>query len=185
MQVVSERAEARTSTWKVDPVHTEIGFTVKHLMVTNVKGRFNDFVAQIEIDEEDPTRSSAVLEIEAASVDTHTQQRDDHLRSIDFFDLANHPKISFKSRRIDRVDTDRFSVTGDLTIRGTTREVVLDTEVAGPQKDPWGGERMGIKATTTIDRRDYGVSWNQVLDAGGIALSNDVRIDIELQLIRQ
>jgi polyisoprenoid-binding protein YceI len=186
MQSLERTPTTKTlQSWKIDLVHTEIGFTVKHLMVTNVKGRFNEFSGTIEIDESDATRSRAVLEIAVSSIDTQTKQRDDHLRSLDFFDLANHPKIIFQSRRIERGEPGRFTVIGDLTIRGITREVALDMEVSGPQNDPWGGVRMGLKATTAIDRRDYGVNWNQVLDKGGVAVGNEVRINIELELIRE
>src|SRR5688572_7401322 len=127
--------------WNLDPAHTDIGFAVKHLMVTNVKGRFEKATGTIELDQEDLTRSSAHVEIDVTSIDTRQSGRDEHLRSADFFDAENHPKIVFESRRIERVKDDRYRLLGDLTIRGTTRPVTLDAEITGPSSDPWGGVR--------------------------------------------
>lgn len=173
-----------TSTWNLDPVHSEFGFSVKHLMVTNVKGQFTDATATIKLDERDYTKSSARIEIDVASVSTRQQQRDDHLRSADFFDAANHPKMVFESRSIERVSADRYRVFGDITIRGTTRPITLVAEVAGPSKDPWGGERIGLNATGNISRSEFGLLWNTVLETGGFAVADDVKLVIDLQLIR-
>ncbi|MEX2281510.1 MAG: YceI family protein [Gemmatimonadota bacterium] len=182
MEAVQERGLAN---WQVDAAHSEVGFAVRHLMVANVKGRFQNLTADLQLEESDPTHSRIRVDIDAASIDTRSEQRDQHLRSADFFDAENHPRISFQSDRIERVSDDRYRVTGDLTIRGVTRQVSLDTEVSGPEKDPWGGERLGVSATTKIDRRDFGLTWNQALETGGLAVSHDVKINIELELIRQ
>lgn len=177
--------ELGLATWQVDPVHSEVGFSVRHLMVANVKGHFRDVTADLQLEESDPTHSTIVVDIDVASIDTRAEQRDQHLRSADFFDAENHPKMRFESGRIERVSDVRYRVTGVLTIRGATREVVLDAEVRGPAKDPWGGERLGVTATTKIDRREFGLTWNQALETGGFAVGHDVKISIELELIRK
>jgi polyisoprenoid-binding protein YceI len=181
-QVIQDRG---TIAWQVDPVHSEVGFSVRHLMVANVRGRFHNITADLHMDESDLTQSSIEVEIASNSIDTRSEQRDQHLRSADFFDAENHPRISFTSESIERLSDARYRVSGDLTIRGTTRRVVLDTEVRGPEKDPWGGERLGVTASTKIDRRDFGLTWNQALETGGLAVAHEVKINIELELIRQ
>lgn len=181
-QVIQDRG---TIAWQVDPVHSEVGFSVRHLMVANVRGRFHNVSADLRLEESDLTKSSIEVEIDTNSIDTRAEQRDQHLRSADFFDVENHPNILFTSESIERVSDDRYRVTGDLTIRGTTRRVVLDAEVRGPKQDPWGGERLGVTASTKIDRRDFGLTWNQALETGGLTVGHDVKINIELELIRQ
>jgi polyisoprenoid-binding protein YceI len=181
MEAVKERG---VSSWQLDRTHSEVGFSVRHLMVTNVKGQFPRFAADVELNESDLTRSKVSVVIDVDSVDTRAEQRDQHLRSADFFDASNYPKMTFTSRRIERAGDDRYRVIGDLTIRGITRETVLDAEVNGPTKDPWGGERIGIAASTKVDRREFGLVWNQALETGGIAVGNDVKISLELELIR-
>ncbi|MGH7459680.1 MAG: YceI family protein [Longimicrobiales bacterium] len=173
------------TTWQIDPAHSEIGFSVKHMMVTTVRGRFQNFAARIELNEQDPAQSKISVEIDVASVDTREQQRDDHLRSADFFDVANHPTMTFVARNAERVSGDRYRVVGDLTIRGVMREVVLDAEITGRGKDPWGGERLGVSATTRINRGDYGLKWNVALETGGILVAEEVKINLEVQLIRK
>ncbi len=182
MEAVQERGLA---TWQVDPTHSEVGFSVRHLMVANVRGRFSEVTADLQLGESDLTLSKVAVDVDVSSINTGTEPRDQHLRSADFFDVENHPKVSFKSSRIERVSDDRYRVIGDLEIRGATREVELDAEVRGPEKDPWGGERLGVTATTKIDRRDFGLTWNQALEAGGLAVGHDVKINIELELIRK
>jgi polyisoprenoid-binding protein YceI len=169
--------------WILDPSHSEIGFAVKHLMISTVKGRFESFDAQIELDETDPTDGEIRVSIDADSINTRFKQRDDHLRSADFFDAATHPKIEFVSRSIERVSDDHFRVVGDLTIRGVTREVELDAEVAGRSRE-WGKEIMGVSLTGSVDRRDYGLLWNQAVETGGIAVGNEVSLNIQVELQR-
>jgi polyisoprenoid-binding protein YceI len=170
--------------WSIDPAHTEVGFAVRHMMITTVKGRFADVSGRVVIDEADPARSELDIAIAAASIDTRNEQRDEHLRSGDFFDAANHPQLTFRSRRIEDRGDGELEVTGDLTIRGETREVVLVVEEQGSGIDPWGGERRGYTATTRIDRTDFGLTWNQALEAGGVLVANEVRIVIDVQLTR-
>jgi polyisoprenoid-binding protein YceI len=168
--------------WDFDHAHSSVDFTVRHLLVSKVRGRFTKWGGKLELDEQDATRSRVDVEIDAASVDTHEPQRDAHLRSADFFEVDKHSRIIFKSSRVEEKGKDHLAVTGHLTIRGTTREVVLDVERGGiVQKDPWGKRRAGFTATATINRKDFGVSFNQVLDQGGLALGEDVAISIEIE----
>jgi polyisoprenoid-binding protein YceI len=168
--------------WDLDPAHSSVDFTVRHLLVSKVRGRFTRWTGKLELDEQDLTRSRVEVEIDVASVDTHERQRDAHLRSGDFFEADKHPRILFVSKRVEEKARDHLAVTGDLTIRGTTREVVLDVERGGViAKDPWGKRRAGFTATATIQRKDFGVSFNQVLDQGGLALGEDVAITIEIE----
>jgi polyisoprenoid-binding protein YceI len=168
--------------WEFDYTHSGIDFTVRHLLVSKVRGRFTKWSGQIELDEQDLSRSKISVEIDVASVDTHEPQRDAHLRSGDFFEVEKHPHMSFKSKRVEEKGKDHLAVTGDLTLRGTTKEVVLDVERGGiVAKDPWGKRRAGFTATTKINRKDFGVSFNQTLDQGGLALGEEVAITIEIE----
>jgi polyisoprenoid-binding protein YceI len=168
--------------WDFDYAHSGIDFTVRHLLVSKVRGRFTKWSGKLEIDEQDLTRSHLEVEIDVASVETHEPQRDAHLRSGDFFEAEKHPRITFKSKRVEQKAPDHLVVTGDLTIRGTTREVALDVERGGlVAKDPWGKRRAGFTATAKINRKDFGVSYNQVLDQGGLALGEEVAITIEIE----
>ena len=176
-----------TTTWTIDPAHSLVEFTAKHMMITNVRGRMTDVRGTISLDEENPARSTVAAEFDADSIDTRSEQRDAHLRSADFLDVENYPKISFRSRRIEgrpREEGDSFPVIGELTIRGTTRDVVLDATFEGTGRDPWGGERVSFSADTKIDRREFGLVWNQALETGGILVSNEIRIHIEAQAVR-
>jgi polyisoprenoid-binding protein YceI len=179
--------QRETTTWKIDPAHTNVEFSAKHMMITTVKGRLADVRGTIEVDEANPTRSSVEVEFSAKSLNTGVEQRDQHLHSADFLDVENFPTIAFKSRKIEGARAEegaRFKVTGDLTIRGTTREVVLDATYEGRGKDPGGGERLSFNATTTIDRREFGLTWNQALEAGGILVSNDIKLTIDAQVVK-
>ena len=168
--------------WDLDHAHSSIDFTVRHMLVSKVRGRFTKWSGRLELDEQDLSRSHVDVEIEVASVDTHEPQRDAHLRSADFFEADKHPQIVFKSKRVEPKGSDHLAITGDLTIRGATREVVLDVERGGVvAKDPWGKRRAGFTATAKINRKDFGVSFNQVLDQGGLALGEDVAITIEIE----
>jgi polyisoprenoid-binding protein YceI len=168
--------------WDFDHAHSSVDFTVRHLLVSKVRGRFTKWTGHLELDEQDLTRSRVDIEIDVASVDTHEPQRDAHLRSGDFFEADKHPRIVFKSKRVEEKGKDHLAITGDLTIRGATREVVLDVERGGViAKDPWGKRRAGFTATAKINRKDFGVSYNQVLDQGGLALGEDVAITIEIE----
>jgi polyisoprenoid-binding protein YceI len=183
MLATAETKTAARTTWELDPVHSEIGFAVRHLMISTVKGRFQNFNAQIELNDSDLTDSSIRVEVDVASVDTRSGQRDDHLRSADFFDAANHPKMVFQSRSIEKVGDDRYLVTGDLAIRGVTHEVKLDAEVAGRSR-MWGNEVIGVSLTGVIDRREYGLLWNAAVETGGVVVANEVKLHIEAEVKR-
>jgi polyisoprenoid-binding protein YceI len=170
--------------WQVDPAHTEVEFSVRHLMISNVKGRFGKIAGSVVYDQQARKLVSLDIEIDTASVDTRVEPRDNHLRSADFFDVQNHPKMTFKGRRIVGSVDDAFKLIGDLTIRGTTREITLDVALEGSGNDPWGNERRGYSATGKLDRRDFGLIWNQAIEAGGIAVGNDVKIVINTELMR-
>jgi polyisoprenoid-binding protein YceI len=168
--------------WDFDHAHSSVEFTVRHLLVSKVRGRFTKWNGTLEIDEEAVARSRVDVVIDVASVDTHEPQRDAHLRSGDFFEADKHPQMTFKSKRVEDAGKGGLKVTGDLTLRGTTHEVTLDVERGGIiAKDPWGKRRAGFTATTTIHRKDFGVSFNQVLDQGGLALAEDVAVTIEIE----
>lgn len=176
--------DAATSTWRIDPDHTQVWFSVRHMMFATVKGQFPGVSGELRLNERDPSKSEIEIEIDAATIDTRSEQRDQHLRSADFFDVENHPHLTFISRRVERVGGSKYRITGDLTIRGTTREIVLDAEETGRGKDPWGQEKIGFTAESSLDRKDYGLTWNQALEAGGVLVSDEVKISIDGQAIR-
>ncbi len=163
-----------------DVSHSNVSFTARHLMFTKVRGEFGLWGGQLELDLADLTKSTVSAEIDAKSLDTHDEKRDAHLRSADFFDVENHPKLLFVSKRVEKKG-DRYVLVGDLTIRGTTREVSLDTEFHGTQKDPWGGERVGFTATGKIQRTEFALNWNVALEAGGVLVGETVEITLEIQ----
>jgi polyisoprenoid-binding protein YceI len=172
-------------TWNIDPAHTVVEFSVKHMMIATVRGNFGEVEGQIRLDDADPSRSFVEARINTASIDTRQAQRDEHLRSADFFDVANHPTMEYRSRKVEQVSKGHFKVTGDLTIRGTTHEVVLDVTEGGRVKDPWGADRIAFSAEGKIDRREFGLMWNQALEAGGMVVSNEVKISIEAQAVAE
>jgi len=177
---------ALASTWTIDPDHTNVGFKVRHLMVSNVKGNFTTFTGTVDLDDQDVTRSKVTVNIATDSIDTNVQKRDDHLRSADFLDVAKYPTMTFTSKKIAKTDNGRLAITGDLTLRGVTREVVLDAEALSPEsKDPWGNIRRGTTATTTINRKDFGLTWNAALETGGVVVGDEVAITLEIEMIRK
>jgi polyisoprenoid-binding protein YceI len=178
----STAAGARTA-WKLDPSHTLVEFSAKHMMITTVKGRITDVEGTIYTDEKDPKNSSVEATLKATSIDTRTDQRDQHLRSQDFLNVEKYPTITFRSTRVEG-DKQHFKLTGQLTIRDVTKEVTLDVEYEGRTKDPWGGERVGFSASGKIDRRDFGLTWNQALETGGLLVGNDIKINIEAQAVK-
>jgi polyisoprenoid-binding protein YceI len=180
-------SETTTSTWNIDPAHSAIEFAAKHMMITTVKGRLADARGILTIDEAAPARSSAKVEFDAKSLDTRSEQRDQHLRSGDFLDVEQFPTIAFTSRRIEGAKAEpgaEFRLVGDLTIHGVTKEVTLDVTYEGRGRDPWGGERVSFSADTKIDRREFGLVWNAALETGGVLVSNDIKIHIEVQAVR-
>jgi polyisoprenoid-binding protein YceI len=173
------------STWQIDPMHSHVEFAVKHMMISTVKGRFAELDGTIKLDEADPTRSSVEVTIDAASIDTREAQRDGHLRSADFLAAEQYPGLTFQSRRVEQLGGDHLRVVGDLTIRGMTREVTLEVTAEGRAMDPWGNERVGFSARTSLNRQDFGLNWNQALEAGGILVGNEVRISLEVEAVKQ
>ena len=171
--------------WQIDPAHSNVEFAVRHLMISTVKGRFGEVQGMVTMDEADPTRAAVDVTIGTASIDTRVEQRDQHLRSPDFFDVEHFPAITYRSRRVEVGADGGLRVIGDLTIRGTTREVALAASPEGRGRDPWGGERAGFSATAKINRRDFGLTWNQVLEAGGVAVGDEVKISLDVELVRQ
>lgn len=172
--------------YEADPVHSNASFTVRHMMLTNVRGEFTTLAAVLDLNEKDITRSKVEATIDANTIDTRNAKRDQHLRSADFFYVEKHPKLTFKSKKVQKAGKDKLKVTGDLTIRGVTREVVLDVEgLTKPIKDPFGGTRIGALATTKINRKDFGLNWNQALEAGGVLVSDEVKIALDLQFVQK
>lgn len=176
---------ASASTWNIDPDHSNIGFKVRHLMVSNVKGSFEKHSGTIELDDRDITKSKVEVSIDTRSINTSVKKRDEHLRSPDFFDVDKYPVMTFVSKKVAKVGKDRLKVTGNLTLHGVTREVVLDVE--GPSKeskDPWGNIRSGATASTKINRKDFGLTWNAALESGGVVVGDEVIINLEIEMIK-
>lgn len=174
---------AAASTWEIDPSHSSVEFQVRHLMVTTVKGSFEKLKGTIELDDKDITKSSVDVTVETASVNTHEPRRDGHLRSADFFDAEKFPVATFKSTKVEKAGKDKLKVTGDLTIRGVTKPVVL--MVDGPSaalKDPFGRTVRGLSAKGKLNRKDYGINWNKTLDAGGVMVGDEVKLEISAEL---
>ena len=174
-------ADTRT-TWTIDPSHSTVEFVAKHMMITTVKGRFAELEGTIVADEANIGDSTVEVTMQAASLDTRSEQRDAHLRSPDFLDVETYPTVTFRSTRIEGTK-DEFELTGDLTIRGVTRPITLDVTFEGEGKDPWGGTRASFSAKGKFDRRDFGLTWNVALETGGILVSNEVKINIEAQVV--
>ncbi|HXE94938.1 MAG TPA: YceI family protein [Dongiaceae bacterium] len=178
-------ALASAATWNIDPDHSNVGFKVRHLMVSNVKGSFDKHTGVIDINDKDISKSKVQVTIDTASINTNVQKRDDHLRSADFFDVAKYPTMTFVSKKVAKAGKDKLKVTGDLTLHGITKEVVLDVE--GPSKeskDPYGNIRSGAAATTKINRKDFGLVWNKALETGGVAVGEEVAINLEIEMIK-
>ncbi|MGC8628392.1 MAG: YceI family protein [Acidimicrobiales bacterium] len=173
-----------TGNYVLDAAHSRLGFSARHAMVTKVRGAFNEFEGSGYIDEADPSKSHFKITIKATSIDTRNADRDKHLRSNDFLAMDDYPEITFTSTAVEKVDDTNYKVTGDLTLRGTTRPVTVDLEFTGSVIDPWGNTRLGFEGGTTINRKDWGVNWNAPLEAGGVLVSERVNLEFELALIR-
>lgn len=174
---------APSGTYVLDPTHTRIGFVARHAMVTKVRGSFNEFEGTGRFDATDPANSSLALTIQAKSIDTRNPDRDAHLRSNDFFAMDEHPEIRFQSSAIEQTGDTTFAVTGDLTIKGVTKPVTVDLDYTGTSVDPFGNRRLGLEGGTTINRKDWGVTWNVALEAGGILVSEKVDLEFEIAAI--
>ena len=186
---MAEAAAAPAATgadiWVLDPAHSQAEFAVRHMMISTVRGRFRKMEGKLVGSLNQPEKASVELTIDVNSIDTAEPQRDAHLRSADFFDAEHHPTLTFKSRQIQPLGDGRFRVVGDLTMRGVTREVPVEVTLEGQVKDPWGNERVGFSAETRINRKDWGLNWNALLEAGGVVVSDEVRVSVQLQFIRQ
>jgi polyisoprenoid-binding protein YceI len=173
-----------TNNWTIDTVHSGINFSIRHMVISKVRGHFAKYTGTVNLDTNDLTRSVVEATIDASSIDTGTPQRDEHLRSADFFDVQQFPELRFKSTRIEKVEEDRYRVLGDLTIRNVTRPITLDVEYGGQARDPWGNDRVGFVAKATLDRKDFGLKWNQALEAGGVLVGDRVEIELEVQAVK-
>jgi len=173
-----------TGTYTIDPAHTRIGFVARHAMVTKVRGAFNEFTGAAELDGANPANSKVQVTIQAASIDTRNAQRDGHLRSNDFLAMEEYPQITFISTGVRQVDETTFEVTGDLTIKGVTNEITIPFEFEGAAKDPFGNQRVGFEGSVTINRKDYGVTWNAALEGGGVLVSDKVVLEFEISAIK-
>ena len=172
------------TTWNIDTAHSGIHFAVRHMVVSRVRGKFGNWRGALDWNETEPLRSQVEVRIAAASIDTGIAERDAHLRSADFLDVAAHPEITFTSKRVEAQGGERYRLFGDITIRGVTREIALDVEAGGRAKDPWGNERAGFSARAALDRKDFGLAWNQVLEAGGVLVGDRIEVEIELEAVR-
>lgn len=170
--------------WRFDPTHTRIGFSTRHAMVTKVRGAFNDFDGLITVDPENPERSKVELTVKVASIDTRNADRDQHLRTNDFFDAPQFPEITFVSSRVDQVDEGHFIVSGDVTIRGVTKEISIPIDFIGVERDPMGNLRAGFEGSRRIDRQDFGLKWNTALDSGGVLVSDKITLEFEVSAIK-
>ena len=171
--------------WTIDTAHSEVNFTVRHMMISNVRGRFEKFTGTVDFDENNPANTTVDVQIEAASISTREPQRDGHLRSPDFLDAEKYPYLTFKSKRVKVIDTQHAELVGDLTIRDITREVILDVEYSGMSKSPWGTTNAGFTASTRISRKNWNLNWNVALETGGWLVGDEIKIDLELEIIQQ
>jgi polyisoprenoid-binding protein YceI len=170
--------------WNIDNAHSGVHFTARHMMFAKVRGRFTRWTGTLEVDEENPAASRVSADIEAASVDTNEEKRDGHLRSADFFDVDKYPKITFRSTKVEPKGPSVSRLIGDLTIRGVTRPVTVAVELLGKGKDPWGNERIVFSGSTSVDRKDFGLMWNQVLEAGGVLVGDKIEINLEIEAVK-
>ncbi|WP_329315614.1 YceI family protein [Streptomyces sp. NBC_01262] len=173
-----------SGTYTIDPTHSEIGFSVRHAMVTTVRGQFAEYDGKLQIDGANPAASTAEVTIKVVSIDTNQEQRDGHLRTGDFFDAESHPEITFTSTAAEQVDAETYRLTGDLTIKGTTKPVTIDFTFNGAAKDLYGNERVGFEGSTTINRTDWGLSYNAALETGGVLIGEKVKLSFDISAIK-
>jgi polyisoprenoid-binding protein YceI len=177
--------EVKNMNWQIDNAHSHIGFRVRHMMISTVRGEFEEFWGSIDFDEENPEETTVDVTIDAASINTREEDRDNHLRSEDFLWAEEYPEITFKSSRVELVDEDHAVLTGDLTIRGETHEVELDVAYQGMAQSPWGTMSAGFSATTTLNRKEWGLVWNKALETGGFLVGDKLDVEIEVELVKQ
>ena len=174
-----------TTKWAIDPTHSEIGFKVKHMMFTNVSGKFGTYEATIATEDDNFENASIEFSADINSIDTNNADRDNHLKSADFFDADNHPKLTFKASSFTKIDGHNYELTGDLSIKGVTKTVKFPVEFSGLMKDPWGNTKAGLNIDGKINRKDWGLNWNSALETGGVLVGEEVKLNIELQLAKQ
>lgn len=174
-----------SGTYAIDPAHSSLGFVARHAMVTKVRGNFNELEGSGVFDADDPSQSHFEVTIQSASIDTRNSDRDNHLRSNEFFDMENHPTITFKSTAISKASGDTFHVDGDLTIKGISKPISFDLEMSGPEKDAFGAVRIGLEGSTSVNRRDWDLNWNMPLDSGGVLVSEKVTLEFEVSAVKQ
>jgi polyisoprenoid-binding protein YceI len=185
MNAATSTGPTAATTWNIDPVHSSAQFKVKHMMISHVKGEFSAIKGSVALDSTDITKSHVDASIDATTINTREEQRDGHLKSADFFDVAQFPTITFKSTQVSKSGADTLAVAGDLTIHGVTRNVVLEVEgPSAPVKDPYGNMRIGLSATTRINRKDFGLTWNGVLESGGLLVGEEVAITLDLEFLK-
>ena len=180
-----DATQTAVARWVIDPTHSDVGFSVRHMMITKVKGRFSDVEGYIEFHEADLTGAKIEVDVKTASVDTRQEQRDNHLRSADFFDAERYPVMRFISKRVEETGKNRYRVVGDLTIRDVTREVELEATFDGIHPDPWGNLRAGFSATGQVNRHDFGLNWNQAIEGGGVVVGDTVQISLDVEAVKQ
>jgi polyisoprenoid-binding protein YceI len=173
-----------TTNWNLESSHSELTFKVRHMMISNVSGSFKQFSSTLTTEDEDINSAKVTFTIDVDSISTNNDQRDGHLKSEDFFDAANHPQITFASTKVEKVDGDNYKVHGDLTVRGTTKQIAVDVEFGGIVKDPWGYIRAGFTATGKINRKEYGLHWSAVTEAGGLVVSDDVKFELHVEYVK-
>jgi polyisoprenoid-binding protein YceI len=173
-----------TGDYTIDTTHSSLGFSVRHAMVTNVRGEFADYQGSLHLDGSNPAASTAELSIKVESISTGNEQRDGHLRNSDFFEVDNHPEITFRSTSTEQLDTETYRMTGDLTIKGVTRRVVLDLDYTGSATDPYGLQRVGFEGRTTVDRTDFGLTYNAALETGGVLIGEKVKLSFDISAVR-
>lgn len=184
--VTAATQSSKPTQWQIDPAHSAAHFSVRHLMISNVRGEFTKLSGSAVLNPTDQTKSSVEITIDAASINTREPQRDEHLRSPDFLDVAKYPTLTFRSKRVQPLGPEEFKVTGDLTIRGVTKEITFDIQgPTSPVKDPWGNIRAGIEASAKINRKDFGVAFNALTETGGVVVGDEVKITVEAELIQQ
>jgi polyisoprenoid-binding protein YceI len=184
--ILSFPSISMASPWIIDTDHSNVGFKVRHMMVSNVKGDFARFSGNVDIDDKDPAKLKVDAVIETASINTGVAKRDEHLKSPDFFDVAKYPTMTFVSRKVKKEGLDKFKIYGQLTLHGVTKDVVLDVQgLNNSFKDPWGTIKKGASATTTINRKDYGLAWNKAIESGGVMVGDEVNISLEIELLKK
>jgi polyisoprenoid-binding protein YceI len=184
--VIAAPLAASADTWQIDPVHTTVGFSVRHMTISTVRGQFNKVAGTITANDNDPATAVIEATIDTASIDTHSPDRDSDLKSANFLDVAKYPTMTFKSKKIEAAGPGKYNVVGDLTLHGVTKEVTLVVEATGaPIKDPWGNMRAGATATTTINRKDFGLTWNKMIDAGGAVVGDAVAVEIDVEAVKK